>query len=141
MIFESATMEKVDVFHCKFCPKTFDQERYRDRHQDDSHLRKLKKCPFCNKEMTGTSLSRHLRNKICQKPAYSVIQTKRTMYTEGDIAELKEYKLTTTVQVVVLRDQTRGLITNDITIDGLNVRLACAGNFQINNHKTLIFFN
>lgn len=117
-------------FHCKFCPATFTQERYRDRHQDDSHLRKLKKCSYCSKEMTATSLSRHLREKTCQKPLTSIIRTKTTVFSEGDVAEIKEYKVVTTVQVVVLRDQTRGLITNDMEIDGMNVRLACTGNCQ-----------
>lgn len=138
-------MEQVEdggTFQCKFCTSTFTQERYRERHQDDVHLGRLKTCTFCGKEMTASSLSRHYRTKTCQKPPFTAIHTKTTRYDEGDIAEVKEFKVQTTVQAVVFRDKRKGIISNEMIVDDLNVRLTCeAGNynFMLNNAQFLVF--
>lgn len=127
-------MEQVK-FQCHFCPKLFDQERYRERHEDDVHRGKLKQCPHCAKEMTASSLSRHLSNKICQQTNFKATHTKTTLYGDGDIAEIKEYKVQTTVQVVVLRDGRKGIISQEMKIEDLNVRWTIdTGNFRKNKN-------
>lgn len=109
---------------CSYCDYKSDRSDNLKRHQNEKHLKMLKKCG-CGHEFTASALSRH-RKRNCPmrkddrktplKKPRSSIDLSAFNISSNDVVDLKEHSIATKVVEVTLKDGSMVILHNSMKI-------------------------